>query len=175
MFKLPEEKKILKCPFCGITYKKPIPKGTVHLSCHCGATFFVPSELGGSVHYCPNHPEKEAIGLCDDCKEGYCDHCLHILTFHPFLRVKCSSCLRKRKIWSGMKGLSIGILLISIALFLSPYISLSPEGQPITNWQIILIAFVFGTVFIGLLLLAYGLMSFFIPEPTIHEKRKSVK
>jgi len=187
MFKLTEDKKTFSCSFCGISYRKSIPAGSVYLSCrHCGATFFVPPQLGGSVHYCSNHPENQAIGLCDDCKKGYCDHCLHILTFHPFSRVRslsifdkklhlCSKCLRKRKIRIGMKGLSLGILLILVALFLSPYTSLPPGGQPIPNWQIILIASVFVTAFIGLLVLAYGWISFFIPEPTVHEKRESVK
>ena len=124
MFKLAEEKKAFSCSFCGISYREPIPAGSVHLSCrHCGGNFFVPTQLGGSAYYCSNHPENQAIGLCDDCKKGYCDHCLHILTFHPFSRVRslsifdkklhlCSKCLRKRKIRIGMKGLSLVILLI---------------------------------------------------------------
>ncbi len=187
MFKLPEEKKTFSCPFCGISYRESISAGSVYLSCrHCGATFFVPSQPGGSVHYCSNHPEDQAIGLCDDCKKGYCDYCLHILTSHPFSRVKrlsviekklylCSRCLRKRKIRIGMKGLFLGIPPVLTALFLSSYISLPAEGQPIPNWQIILIAFVFGTVSLGLLSLGYSWLSFFTPEPTIHEKRESVK
>ena len=182
MFKLPEEKKAFSCSFCGISCRMSIPAGSVYLSCrYCGATFFVPSQLGGSVHYCSNHPENQAIGLCDGCRKGYCDRCLHTLTFHPFSRVKnlsavdkklylCSRCLRKRKIRIGMKGLSLGILLILTALLLSPYTSLPPEGQPIPNWHIILLALVFVTCSMGVLLLGYSWLSFFIPEPTIHEK-----
>ena len=175
MFKLAEEKKAFSCSFCGISYREPIPAGSVHLSCrHCGGNFFVPTQLGGSAYYCSIHPENQAIGLCDDCKKGYCDHCLHILTFRLFPADKklylCSRCLRKRKIRIGMKGLSVGALLILTALFLSPYTSLPPEGQPIPSWQIILLAFVFVTCFMGILLLGYGWISFFTPEPTIHEK-----
>jgi len=187
LFKLPEEKRTFSCPFCGITYRMPTPKDSELLSCrHCGATFFVPSQLGGPVHYCSSHPENQAIGLCDDCKESYCDNCLHVLSSHPFLRVKslsvvekrphlCSNCLRKRKIWIGIKGLSVGILLISASLFLSPYTSLPPTGQPIPHWQIILIGLMFATLFMGIILLGYSWMFFFMPEPTIHEKRESEK
>ena len=186
MFELLDDKKIFSCPFCGISYKKRIAAGSVHLGCrHCGATFFVPPRLGGSVHYCSSHPENQAIGLCDNCKKDYCDHCLHILTFNPFLRAKnssvvdkkvyfCSSCLKKRKIRGVLKGLSIGALLMAIALFLSPYASLPPEGQPIPHWQIILIIIMFGTLFMGLLSLAYALLSS-VHEPTIHEKRETAK
>ena len=171
---MPEEKKTFVCPFCGILYKRLIPAGSVHLRCsYCGATFFVPTQLGGRVHYCLNNPENQAIGLCDNCKGEYCDQCLHVSTSTSLLKAKrklylCSSCLKKHKTRKVMKDIALGTLLISIALFLSPYTSLLP---PISEWQAILIAFVFGTGFMGLFISAYGFMSFFLHEPTIHEEK----
>jgi len=181
MFKPLEDKKPYACPFCGITYRKVIPKGTVYLTCHCGAAFFVTPELGGSVHECPNHPGRQALGLCSDCYLGYCDDCLYVLTFDPFSRVRklsgyektlylCPRCLRKRKRRIEMTGLSLGIALMTIAVLLSPYLSLSPEG-PVANWQIALIGYVVVAAFFGILFFAYGWLSIFIAEPSVRQRK----
>ena len=90
------------CPFCGGPYRELIPAGVIQVKCkYCGATVLVPPRLGGLVKRCPNHPETLAIGFCNDCRESYCDRCLHILEestgFDTTEIHVCPNCLSKRR------------------------------------------------------------------------------
>jgi hypothetical protein len=68
----------VKCPFCGAPYRDVIPAGVVQVKCkYCGGVFQVPPTLVAGVSRCINHPEKVAIGICNDCGQSFCASCLH--------------------------------------------------------------------------------------------------
>jgi hypothetical protein len=68
----------VKCPFCGAPYRDVVPANVVQVKCkYCGGVFHVPAAFGAEVARCVNHPEKVAVGLCNDCGQNFCGTCLH--------------------------------------------------------------------------------------------------
>lgn len=68
----------VKCPFCGAPYRDVIPADVVQVKCkYCGGVFHVPPTIGAEVSRCANHPEKVAVGMCNDCGRSFCAGCLH--------------------------------------------------------------------------------------------------
>jgi len=68
----------IKCPFCGAPYRDVVPADVVQLKCkYCGGVFHVPPTIGAEISRCVNHPEKVAVGMCNDCGRSFCAGCLH--------------------------------------------------------------------------------------------------
>ena len=96
-----KEAKAVTCPFCGAPYREVIPTDALQLECHyCGGIFLVPPEIRGGISQCLNHPDRLAVGICNDCGENFCSECLHIYN----LQIKntettlylCPECLKER-------------------------------------------------------------------------------
>lgn len=84
--------------------------------------------LGGETYRCVDHPERMAIGKCNDCGGNYCGACLHYYDLETD-RVSatlylCPNCLRERhveranmKIYFGIFMLVIGVLFAAASVF----------------------------------------------------------
>lgn len=117
----------VKCPFCGAPYRDAIPAGVVQAKCkYCGGVFQVPLTLGAEVSRCVNHPEKVAVGICNDCGHSFCGSCLH--AYHLSVRGEsatlylCPDCLKARYakkvqgyIVAGAFMLLMGVLFTIVA------------------------------------------------------------
>jgi DNA-directed RNA polymerase subunit RPC12/RpoP len=123
-----EGKKLFICPFCGAPQRGIIPQGTVQVNCqYCGALILVPPWMGGERLRCTNHPERLAVGICNDCGRSFCAECLRV--YHLEARdaettlYLDTACLRKRyaekagkTIWAGILFLAYGIFAAMISL-----------------------------------------------------------
>jgi hypothetical protein len=68
----------IKCPFCGAPYTDVIAADVVQVKCkYCGGMFQVPQTIGAQLSRCLNHPEKVAVGICNNCGQSFCGTCLH--------------------------------------------------------------------------------------------------
>ena len=129
------KEKAFACPFCGAPYRTLIPSGAAQVKCsYCGATVLVPPDLGGTTHRCPNHPDLLAVGLCNDCSQSYCGHCLYVYEVKSAKLHVCSKCYEQR---NAMKSVGAVVSLVfSITLFLLFFILLtrpvsSTSGPPL--------------------------------------------
>jgi hypothetical protein len=92
----------IRCPFCGAPYKKLVPQDVLQLNCdYCGATFRPPPKIGLEIPRCGNHPERYAVGKCNDCGGEFCSECLQTYNFSTrdgsALLYLCPDCLRERE------------------------------------------------------------------------------
>jgi hypothetical protein len=72
--------------------------------------------MGGEIFRCVSHPERMAIGKCNDCGENYCGACLHYYDLESD-RVSatlylCPNCLRKRHVEKADMKIYFGILML---------------------------------------------------------------
>jgi len=123
-----DDVKAIRCPFCGAPYKKIIPSLTAQLVCdYCGATFRTPASMAGDAPRCQNHPERYAVGKCNDCGGEFCSDCLQTYDFNTrdgsATLYLCPDCLQARTsakynsyILSGIAFTLIGLVL-SIAVW----------------------------------------------------------
>jgi hypothetical protein len=114
-----KETKGVSCPFCGAPYKKLIPPDVLQLTCdYCGATFRTPPRIGVEIPQCHNHPERFAVGICNDCGENFCSQCLQTYDFKTRDRnamlYLCPSCLRDRYLKKANNYILSGTLLLLI-------------------------------------------------------------
>jgi len=119
-----EGKSLFICPFCGAPQRIVIPLGTVQVNCqYCRALILVPPWMGGETLRCTNHPERLAVGICNDCGRSFCSECLRI--YHLEARdtevtlYLDSACLRKRYAQKAGKGIWVGILLLAYGIILA--------------------------------------------------------
>lgn len=117
-----EEKELFICPFCGAPQRVIISLGTVQVNCqYCGALILVPPWICGETLRCANHPERLAVGLCNDCGRSFCSECLRI--YHLEARDTAATlyldtgCLRSRYADKAAKGILAGILLLAYGIF----------------------------------------------------------
>jgi len=125
------------CPFCGAPQRMIIPDGTLQVKCpYCGGVILVPPWLGGKTVRCVNHPERLAVGVCNDCGRNFCAECLYIYNLRArdakatlYLDQKC---LRKRyaekankTMFSGMAIVAYGVFFSMISLAFGIFISLA--------------------------------------------------
>ncbi len=123
-----EGKRFLACSFCGAPQRMAIPAGTVQVKCqYCGGITLVPPWMGGKILRCVSHPERLAVGICNDCGRNFCGECLRIYRLETrgervtlYLDVVC---LRRRYagradkiIWGGILLLAYGIFSAIVAL-----------------------------------------------------------
>lgn len=113
----------IRCPFCGAPYRKLVPQDVLQLNCgYCGATFRPPPKIGLEIPRCGNHPERYAVGKCNDCGGEFCSECLQTYNFSTrdgsALLYLCPDCLRKREsnkadsfILGGVAIAFVGILM----------------------------------------------------------------
>jgi len=113
----------IRCPFCGAPYKKLVPQDVLELNCdYCGATFRPPPKMGLEIQRCGNHPERHAVGKCNDCGGEFCSECLQIYNFSTrdgsALLYLCPDCLREREskkadsfVFGGVVFVFVGILM----------------------------------------------------------------
>jgi hypothetical protein len=126
----------VRCPFCGAPYRDVIPADVVQLKCkYCGGIFQV-ALAAGEVARCVNHPEKVAVGMCNDCGREFCGNCLHAyrMAAHGenatlYLCPNCLSARYQRKtqgfVYTGALFAFLGLLLVFVvpvagAVFLVP-------------------------------------------------------
>jgi hypothetical protein len=77
--------------------------------------------MGGRTHRCCNHPERLAIGKCNDCGESYCGDCLHIYNLATdgdrVILYLCPTCLRRRYVEKTNTSINAGIILTLLGIF----------------------------------------------------------
>ena len=117
-----EGKNLFICPFCGAPQRIVIPPGTVQVNClYCGALILVPPWMGGKTLRCTNHPERLAVGICNDCGRSFCSECLRV--YHLKARDNGATlyldtaCLRRRYAQKADKTFWVGILLLAYGIF----------------------------------------------------------
>ena len=136
------ETKDVRCPFCGAPCKKLIPPNALQLKCdYCGAMFRVPPRIGVEIPQCANHPDRFAVGICDDCGRNFCGDCLDIYDFKTrdgsaTLHL-CPECLNKREVDKANSYILGGIIFTLVGFFFSAM--LAPVGAPIVVGIFILI------------------------------------
>jgi hypothetical protein len=89
----------------------------------------VPSRIGRDFPRCANHPERLAVGLCNDCGDNFCSECLRVYELttrdaNASLYL-CPDCLRGRYsqesgrvILPGIGLLVMGALIVGLAPFI---------------------------------------------------------
>ena len=119
-----EETELFLCPFCGAPQRMIIPEGTLQVKCpYCGGVVLVPPWMGGKTVRCGNHPERLAVGVCNDCGRNFCGECLYI--YHLRTRdTKATlyldqTCLRKRYAARANKIKFSGMAIVAYGIFLS--------------------------------------------------------
>lgn len=117
-----EEKRLFTCTFCGAPQRTIIPQGTMQVKCHyCGGLVLVPPWMGGKTLRCVNHPERLAVGFCNDCGRNFCPVCLRIYDLETrdarATLYLDTACLRKRYAEKANKGIWVGILLLAYGIF----------------------------------------------------------
>jgi ribosomal protein S27E len=117
-----EGKELFICPLCGAPQRMFVPPSTVQVNCqYCGALILVPPWMGGETLRCANHPERLAVGICNDCGRSFCSECLRI--YHLEARdmqatlYLDTACLRRRYADKAGKGIWAGILLLACGIF----------------------------------------------------------
>lgn len=93
----------------------------MQLTCdYCGATYRVPSRNGVDILHCTNHPERFAVGTCDDCNQNFCNGCLRIFDFRSrdssAVLHLCPSCLRKRETGRANSFVFVGTLTVLLGI-----------------------------------------------------------
>jgi hypothetical protein len=77
--------------------------------------------MGGRTHRCCNHPERLAIGKCNDCGESFCGDCLHVYNLvaerEKVTLYLCPTCLRRRYAEKANSSIGVGIILILSGVF----------------------------------------------------------
>jgi hypothetical protein len=117
-----KETKGVCCPFCGAPYRKLIPTDALQLKCeYCGAAFRTPPRIGVEIPECVNHPERYAVGVCNDCGENFCSECLHPYNLKTqsdrAVLYLCPDCLRKRYLDRANGHVLSGIMIIALGAF----------------------------------------------------------
>lgn len=90
---------------------------------YCGGTFTVPTLIGGETYRCVSHPERVAIGRCNDCDENYCGACLH----YYYLKTDrvsatlhlCPNCLRTRHVEKANKVIYSSVLMFVLGVLVA--------------------------------------------------------
>ena len=122
-----EGKRLFTCTFCGAPQRMIISPGTVQVKCqYCGGLILVPPWMGGRTLRCVNHPEKLAVGICNDCGRNFCPECLRVYRLETgdanATLYLDTACLRKRYAGKASKGIWAGILLLAYGI-LSAFVS----------------------------------------------------
>jgi len=72
--------------------------------------------MGGETYRCFSHPERLAIGRCNDCGESFCGECLHVYNLNAegarAILYLCPNCLRRRHIEKTDVPIYLGILFL---------------------------------------------------------------
>jgi DNA-directed RNA polymerase subunit RPC12/RpoP len=117
-----EGKRLFTCTFCGAPQRMIISPGTMQVKCqYCGGLVLVPPWMGGKTLRCANHPERLAVGFCNDCGRNFCPVCLRIYDLETrdarATLYLDTACLRKRYAEKANKGIWVGILLLAYGIF----------------------------------------------------------
>ncbi len=117
-----EEKRLFTCSFCGAPQRMIVPAGTIQMKCqYCGGITLVPPWMGGKTLRCGDHPERLAVGICNDCGRNFCGACLHI--YHLETRYERATlyldtaCLGRRYAGKADKIVWAGLLLLAYGIF----------------------------------------------------------
>ena len=109
------ETKPILCPFCGAPQRTYIPTDTLQIKCrYCGGIFSPPLR-GGETYRCVRHPEKMAIGKCNDCGESIVSLVFIIMILSRIVSATlylCPTCLRKRHVEKADMKIYFGILML---------------------------------------------------------------
>ena len=117
------ESRPLICPFCGAPQRGYVAADTLQVKCeYCGGVFLTKPSIEGEFR-CSNHPQKLAIGTCNDCARSFCGDCLHYYALETEREraslYLCPDCLRRRHaekadvgVYAGLAALAVGFLLV---------------------------------------------------------------
>jgi hypothetical protein len=77
--------------------------------------------MSGRTSRCPNHPDRLAVGICNDCGESLCGECLHVYTLNiegaRVILYLCPTCLRKRHAEKANTAIYLGIFFLLFGIF----------------------------------------------------------
>lgn len=77
--------------------------------------------MGGETSRCPNHPNRLAVGTCNDCGKSFCGGCLHVYALNTegakVTLYLCPTCLRKRYVEKANATIYLGILFLLLGIF----------------------------------------------------------
>jgi len=81
----------------------------------------VPPMMGSEVYRCLNHPDRLAVGKCNDCGESFCKGCLSMYNLNTknerAVLYLCPVCLKERNIEKANRNIIWGILFLMFGLF----------------------------------------------------------
>jgi DNA-directed RNA polymerase subunit RPC12/RpoP len=87
------DREVFLCPFCSAVLRAELSPGTSEVKCkHCGGLVLVPSRVSGLDGQCPNHPGSRLVGLCNNCRESFCEQCLHVIGLGDRNLYLCPTC-----------------------------------------------------------------------------------
>lgn len=126
-----------------------------------------PPWMGDKTHRCLNHPEKLAIGKCNDCGESFCGDCLHVYNIATegdrIILYLCPTCLRRRYVEKANKSIDVGVILILFGIFAA----------------LVLVPFAAILSLVGVVVIVYGFMKkgempeeITIEEMQVEEKKR---
>jgi len=112
----------LVCPFCGAPQRRYVPADAMQVKCqYCGGIFLAPPWMGGGTYRCFSHPERLAIGKCNDCGESFCGDCLHVYKLSTegarAILYLCPKCLRKRYVEKAVGLIYFGVIFLLFGVF----------------------------------------------------------
>lgn len=77
--------------------------------------------MGGGTFQCSNHPDRVAVGICNDCGKNFCRKCLHVYALETrsakVILYLCPTCLRKRHIESANVTIYTGVIFLLLGIF----------------------------------------------------------
>ncbi len=84
--------------------------------------------MGGKILRCVSHPERLAVGICNDCGSNFCGECLHIyhLTTESVRVILYldPTCLRRRHAQKADEIILAGVISIGFGVFASVFFPL---------------------------------------------------
>lgn len=87
------DREVFLCPFCSALLREELAPGTYEVKCkHCGGVVLVPSRLSGLDGQCSNHPRSRSVGLCTNCRQSFCEQCLHVIALGDKNLYLCPTC-----------------------------------------------------------------------------------
>jgi hypothetical protein len=124
-----------------------------------------------NVPRCTNHPERIALGICNDCGGSFCSDCLHSYELkgrdESATLYLCPTCLKARYKKNARNYVFSGALCLAFAvIFLSVF--------PADAWSDLRVFFteaLFLVLGVGMLVYGVYLQSRDIEEPTVEESR----
>jgi len=135
------------CPFCGAPYRETIMPnlGSTRVICErCGCLFLLPPSFGGVEEHCANHPDKVAVGICEECGRPFCKSCLRVVRESDRRVTICPNCLprfraEEIRVRAASKqriiaAIILAALIVGSMIAYRMYTYSIPVGSALRNW-----------------------------------------